>query len=171
LFFNKCKPFQHQLIMATGKQNDLIDYINKKIINRLKIDGRFPFSEIAKELKISNSLVHQRVKKLQESGIIEGFSVKLNAKEIGYETVTYTGIATKEARFAYSIAEALKEIPEVIECHFVSGKYALFLKIVALNNEEFRKVLYDKIHYIEGVGSTDSFISFGSVIDKNIPIK
>lgn len=148
----------------------IIDYVNKKIIQKLSSDGRYAFSELAKELNISNSLVHQRIKKMQEAGIIDGFSVKLNAKAMGYETITYTGIATKEARYSYSIAEQLKAIPEVVECHFVSGKYALFLKIVATNNEEFRKILYEKIHVIEGVGSTDSFISFGSAFEKSIPV-
>ncbi|MFK7048887.1 MULTISPECIES: Lrp/AsnC family transcriptional regulator [Flavobacterium] len=150
--------------------NKIIDYINKKIIQKLSLDGRFAYSELAKELNISNSLVHQRIKKMQEAGIIKGFSIKLDAKAMGYETITYTGIATKEARYSYSIAEKLKEIPEVVECHFVSGKYALFLKIVATNNEEFRKILYEKIHIIEGVGSTDSFISFGSAFEKEVPI-
>lgn len=130
-----------------------------------------PFSDLAKELNISNSLVHLRVRKMQESGIIIGFSVKLNAKQIGFETITYTGIVTKEARFSYSISEKLKEIPEVVECHWVSGKYALFIKIVAANNEELREVLYDQIHQIEGVGSTDSFFSFGSAFEKNIPVR
>jgi Lrp/AsnC family transcriptional regulator for asnA, asnC and gidA len=157
-------------MMSKYRNNENIDYINQEIIKMLSIDGRMAYSEIAKELKISNSLVHQRIKKLQDTGIISGFSIQLNAKEIGYETITYTGVATKEARFAYSIAEHLKEIPEVVECHFVSGKYALFLKIVAVNNEEFRKVLYEKIHNIEGVGSTDSFISFGSAFQKNISL-
>jgi Lrp/AsnC family transcriptional regulator for asnA, asnC and gidA len=156
--------------MPKNSLDENIDYINQQIIRMLSADGRMAYSEIAKELKISNSLVHQRVKKLQDTGIISGFSIQLNAKKIGYETITYTGIATKEARFAYSIAEKLKEIPEVVECHFVSGKYALFLKIVAANNEEFRKVLYETIHNIEGVGSTDSFISFGSAFQKNISL-
>ncbi|MES2544889.1 MAG: Lrp/AsnC ligand binding domain-containing protein [Bacteroidota bacterium] len=156
--------------MNKKNQNENIDFINQQIIKILSADGRIAYSEIAKELKISNSLVHQRIKKMQETGIISGFSVVLSAKEIGYETITYTGITTKEAHFAYSIAEKLKEVPEVVECHFVSGKYALFLKIIAANNEEFRKILYEKIHIIEGVGGTDSFISFGSAFQKNITL-
>ena len=153
------------------KRNENLDYLDQEIIKKLSENGRLPFSELAKELKISNSLVHLRIRKLQESGIITGFSVKLNAKEIGFETITYTGIATKEARYAYSISEQLKNIPEVVECHWVSGKYALFIKIVAANNEELRKVLYEQIHNIEGVGGTDSFISFGSAFEKNLPVK
>ena len=153
--------------METSNQ---LDFINKEIIKKLSEDGRLPFSELAKQLKISNSLVHQRVKKLQELGIITGYSVKLDPKAMGYESFTYTGIVTKEARFAYSIAEKLKSIPAVVECHWVSGKYALFIKIVARNNEELRKVLYEQIHNIEGVGSTDSFISFGAAFEKNVGV-
>jgi len=156
--------------MATIKKNENIDYLDKEIIQKLSENGRIPFSDLAKELNISNSLVHLRVRKLTEAGIITGFSVELNAKEMGFETITYTGIVTKEAHFSYSIAEKLKEIPEVIECHWVSGKYALFIKIVSSNNEELRKVLYEQIHQIEGVGSTDSFFSFGAAFEKNLPV-
>lgn len=156
--------------MAYNKKNENTDFLDREIIQKLSANSRIPFSDLAKELNISNSLVHLRVKKLQEAGVITGFSVKLNPKEIGFETTTYTGIVTKEARFSYSIAEKLKDIPEVVECHWVSGKYALFIKIVAQNNEELRKILYEQIHQIEGVGSTDSFFSFGSAFEKNFPV-
>ena len=146
--------------------SDQLDFVNREIIRKLSEDARLPFSELAKQLKISNSLVHQRVKKLQDAGIITGFSVQLNPKAMGYESFTYTGIVTKEARFAYSIAEDLKKIPSVGECHWVSGKYARCSKIVARNNEDLRKILYEQIHNIEGVGSTDSFISFGAAFER-----
>ena len=157
--------------MKKSEESEHLDYINKQIIKRLGEDGRIPFSELAKELKISNSLVHQRVNKLWEAKIIQGYSVKLNAKDLGYKTITYTGIVTKEARYSYSIAEKLKSFPEVLECHWVSGKYTLFVKIVAENNEELRTILYEKNHKIEGVGSTESFISFGAAFEKNISVK
>jgi len=149
------------------KVNDL-DYINQQIIKNLSEDGRLPFSELAKKLKISNSLVHQRVRKLQELGVISGYSVNIDPIKLGYQTHTYTGIVTKEASHAYTIAEALKKVSNVVECHLVSGKYALLIKIVARNNDELREILYKHIHTIEGVGSTDSFISFGQVFERNI---
>lgn len=156
--------------MTSIKPNESTDYLDQEILKKLDGNGRIPYSEIAKELNVSNSLVHLRVRKMQESGIITGFSVKLNPKQSGYETITYTGITAKEARFSYLIAEQLKLIPEVVECHWVSGKYALFIKIVAINNDELRKILYERIHQIEGVGGTDSFFSFGSAFEKNIPL-
>ena len=153
------------------EESEHLDYLNKQIIKRLVTDGRIPFSELAKELKISNSLVHQRINKLLDANVIQGYSAKLNAKKLGYKTITYTGIVTKDAKYSYSIAEKLKTFPEVIECHWVSGKYTLFVKIVAEDNEDLRSIVYDKIHKIEGVGSTESFISFGEAFEKNISVR
>ncbi len=147
-----------------------LDYLDRQILTKLNADARLSFSLLAKELKVSNSLVHQRVRKLQESGLLVGYKLRLDAKKLGYDSITYTGIVTKEARYAYSVAEELKLIPEVVECHWVSGNYALFIKIVAKDNEDLRRILYEQIHRIEGVGSTDSFISFGLAFDKSLPL-
>jgi len=147
-----------------------LDFLDREILSRLNADARLSFSLLAQELKVSNSLIHQRVRKLQESGLLVGYKLRLDAKKLGYDSITYTGIVTKEARYAYSVAEELKGIPEVVECHWVSGKYALFIKIVARDNEDLRRILYEQIHRIEGVGSTDSFISFGLAFDKSLPL-
>ncbi|MES2629907.1 MAG: Lrp/AsnC ligand binding domain-containing protein [Bacteroidota bacterium] len=148
-----------------------LDYLDREILKRLNADARLSFTILAKDLKISNSLVHQRVRKLQDCGVLAGYKLRLDAKKMGFDSITYTGIVTKEARFAYSVAEELEQIPEVVECHWVSGKYALFIKIVARDNEDLRRILYEQIHRIEGVGSTDSFISFGLAFDKGLPLE
>lgn len=147
-----------------------LDYLDREILRRLNLDARISFTILAKDLKVSNSLIHQRVRKLTESGLLVGYKLRLDAKKLGYDSITYTGIVTKEARFAYSVAEELGKIPEIVECHWVSGKYALFIKIVAKDNEDLRRILYEQIHRIEGVGSTDSFISFGLAFDKGLPV-
>jgi len=145
-----------------------LDFINKEILKCLSKDARIPFSELAKQLNVSNSLVHQRIKKMQEAGFIKGYSIDLSPRNMGYESFTFTGVVTKEARYVKSIVEELKKIPAIVECHLVSGKYALLLKIIAKNNEDLREILYEKIHTIEGVGSTDSFISFGEAFSRNL---
>lgn len=147
-----------------------IDFLDRKILQKLSDDARISFAVLAKDLKVSNSLIHQRVRKLQENKLLTGYTINLDSKKLGYDSITYTGIVTKEARFAYTVAEELQKIPEVVECHWVSGKYALFIKIVAKDNEDLRRILYEQVHRIEGVGSTDSFISFGLAFDKNLPV-
>ena len=69
------------------------------------------------------------------------------------------------------MTEELKQITEIIECDLVSGKYAIFIKIVATNNEHLRRIIYNKIHMIDGVGSTNTIFSFGKEFQRNAPIR
>ena len=147
-----------------------LDYIDQQIILELKADARKAFSKIAQDLNISNSLVHQRIKKMKEDGVIIRADLVLDEKKIGYKTKSYVGIRLKEAHFAEHVVAELQKIPEVTECNFVSGKYALFILIYALDNEHLRNILYNQIHYIEGVGGTDSFICFSTNFNKSIPV-
>ena len=147
-----------------------IDYIDREILKILKQDARTPYSLIAKRVNVSNSLVHQRIKKLHEEEIISHASLKLNEKELGYNTKSYTGIKLKEARYSQSVMKELKKIEEITECNFVSGNYAIFILIFARDNEHLRTILYQKIHFIEGVAGTDTFICFETNFDRDIPL-
>jgi len=147
-----------------------LDYTDKQILLALKADARKAFSKIADDLKISNSLVHQRIKKMKEDGVIKKADLILDEKKIGYSTKSYVGIRLKEARFADKVVKKLQEIVEVTECNFVSGKYAIFVLVYAKDNDHLRSVLYDQIHEIEGVGGTDSFICFSTNFDRSVPV-
>jgi len=147
-----------------------LDYINQQIILALKADARKSYSKIAEELKISNSLVHQRIKKMKEEGVIKKADLILDEKKIGYSTKAYVGIRLKEARFASEVVEALISVLEITECNYVSGKYAVFILIYAKDNDHLRAILYNKVHQIEGVAGTDSFICFSTNFDRAVPI-
>ncbi len=147
-----------------------LDYTDKQIILALKADARKAFSKIADELNISNSLVHQRIRKLKEDGVIKRADLILNEKKIGYSTKAYVGISLKEARYADKVVNNLYNIAEVAECNFVSGKYAIFVLVFAKDNDHLRSVLYDQIHEIEGVGGTDSFICFSTNFERSAPV-
>ena len=147
-----------------------LDYTDKQILLALKKDARKAFSKIAEDLNISNSLVHQRIKKMKEDGVIVKADLILDEKKIGYSTKAYVGIRLKEARFAEKVVISLNDIVEVTECNYVSGKYAIFALVYAKDNDHLRSVLYDQIHEIEGVGGTDSFICFSTNFDRSVPV-
>lgn len=147
-----------------------LDYIDKQILSLLKANARMPYSKIAESLKISNSLVHQRVRKMKDEGVIVKADLILNEKQIGYSTKSYTGIRLREAHYAHRVAEELENIPEVIECNFVSGGYALFILVYAEDNDHLHKILYEQVHKIEGVAGTDTFICFSTLFSKQIPL-
>ncbi|TPN89015.1 Lrp/AsnC family transcriptional regulator [Aquimarina algicola] len=136
------------------------DYIDQQILLQIREDARKPFSQIADDLKISNSLVHQRIKKLKQKGVIQKAEFVVDEKQIGFRTKSYVGIRLREARYATAVVEDLKKIPEILECSYVSGYYAIFILIFAIDNHHLRRILYEQIHLIDGVAGTDSFICF-----------
>jgi len=148
----------------------ILDEIDKNILNELQADAEKPYVQIAKSLDISNSLVHQRISRLKQYNIIEATHVNLSEKGLGYESSAFTGVILKEDPSSKNIIEALKRIPEIIECYYVSGQYTLFLKIVARNNEHLREVLYEKIDAIPGIMRTETTINFGTVFKRNCPV-
>ena len=139
------------------------------IIACLERDGRMAFSSIALELGISNTMVHQRVNKLTESGIISGIKPVLNEKKLGYDWAAYTGITLEKDQNSERIIAALEKIPEVTECYYITGAFTLFVRIIARDHEHMRRVLYEKIDNIPGIAKTDSIIELGCAFRRNVP--
>jgi Lrp/AsnC family transcriptional regulator, regulator for asnA, asnC and gidA len=149
---------------------DSLDKFDIKIIKELEKDGRMAFSTIAANLKISNTMVHQRVNRLTEQGIISGIKPLVNEKKIGYDWASFTGITLNKDSDSERIIEALKAIPEITECYYVTGSFTLYIKIIAKNHEHMRNVLYEKIDRISGIAKTDSIVELGCAFKRNITL-
>ena len=147
-----------------------LDDFDIQILRQLEIDGRKAFSAIATELGISNTMVHQRVNRLTEQGILRGIKPVLDEKKIGYDWGAFTGITLEKDHDSERIIEALKNIPEVTECYYITGTYTLYLRIIAKNHEDMRRILYDKIDNIAGIAKTDSIIELGCAFKRNIAL-
>lgn len=145
-----------------------MDHYDTKILKRLEVDGRVPFSTIAAELGISNTMVHQRVQKLIDQGIMRGIHPVLDEKKMGFEWGSFTGLTLEKDHDTNRIIAALKAIPEVSECYFITGSYTLYLRILAKSNEHMRSILYDKIDNIPGVAKTNSIIELGCAFRRNV---
>ena len=147
-----------------------LDFTDTQILLALKKNARKAYSKIADELNISNSLVHQRINKMKDLGLVKNYDIILDEKLLGYQTKSYTGIRLKSAHFAEHVVTELNKVPEVVECNYVSGNYAIFILLFAKDNDHLRALLYDKVHMIEGVAGTDTFICFSTNFKKNVPI-
>jgi Lrp/AsnC family transcriptional regulator, regulator for asnA, asnC and gidA len=113
-------------------------------------------------------MVHQRIAKLQEMGILTSFKPVLNEKKLGYDWSSFTGLSLDRDHNTERIIAALREIPEVTECYYVSGNYTLYIRISARNHEHMRQILYDQIDNIPGIAKTDSFMELGCAFRRNI---
>jgi len=151
------------------KENQL-DPIDIRIINELTLDARIPFIQLAKKLKVSNTLVHQRMKKLVKEGVLKNATYKIDSTKLGYETTVYTLIMLEEAKNHRAVEQKLVKIPEIVECVNIAGRYALMVKIHAFNNTHLRDIIYEKIHQIEGVEGTNTTFAFETVFSRNVPL-
>lgn len=148
-----------------------IDGIDKIILKNLMTDARTPILSIAREIGISGAAIHQRLRKLESSGLIAGSKFVLNPKVLGYKTLAFVGIFLDSASKYSAAIKRLKEIPEVIESHYTTGNYAIFIKILCHDNEHLMNLLNKEIQSIKGVARTETFISLDQQIDRQISLQ
>ncbi|MDP5043475.1 MULTISPECIES: Lrp/AsnC ligand binding domain-containing protein [unclassified Leeuwenhoekiella] len=147
-----------------------IDGIDKIILRQLMDDARKPILEIARQVGISGAAIHQRLRKLEKSGLIAGSRFIVDPKILGYNTMAFVGIYLDRAMSNPKAVKQLEEIPEVIECHYTTGNWSVFIKILCKNNEHLMHLLNKKIQAIEGVSRTETFISLNQQIERQIQI-
>lgn len=156
--------------MKVVNQNIEIDGIDKTILRALMNDARTPVLEIAREVGISGAAIHQRLRKLEKSGIISGSKFVINPKVLGYTTMAFIGIYLDKAISNPEAVKQLQKIPEVLECHYTTGNWSIFIKILCKDNEHLMQLLNKDIQSIAGVSRTETFISLAQQIERQIKI-
>ncbi|MDF0715146.1 Lrp/AsnC ligand binding domain-containing protein [Muricauda sp. 334s03] len=156
--------------MKNNNNSVKVDGIDKKILRYLMEDARKPILEIARNIGISGAAIHQRLRKLESSGLIAGSKFVINPKVLGYSTMAYIGIYLDKAMTNPRAVKQLEEIPEVLECHYTTGNWSILIKVLCRDNEHLMQVLNKKIQQIEGVSRTETFISLNQQIDRQIQI-
>ena len=116
--------------MKFENQNIIIDGLDKIILRELMLNSRKSINEISKKAGISGTAVHQRLKKLEESYLISSSQIVLNPKLLGYKTMAFIGIYLEQAIRNPEVVKKLREIDEVIECHYTTGNWSIFIKII-----------------------------------------
>ena len=147
-----------------------IDGIDKKILRFLMEDARKPILEIARKIGISGAAIHQRLRKLEASGLLSGSKFVINPKVLGYTTMAYIGIFLDKAMSNPRAVKELQKIPEVLECHYTTGNWSILIKVLCKDNEHLMHILNKEIQQIEGVSRTETFISLAQQIDRQITI-
>ena len=156
--------------MNTQNGSIKIDGIDKEILRFLMADAKKTILEIAKSIGISGASIHQRLRKLEASGVIIGSKCIVNAKALDYNTMAYIGIYLDKAMSNPSAVSALKKIPEVLECHYTTGNWSILIKVLCKDNEHLMRLLNKEIQQIKGVSRTETFISLEQQIDRQIGI-
>lgn len=147
-----------------------LDTIDKKILEILQADSRQSIKQVAAQLNLTNTPVHERIKKLEKSGIIEGYCAKIDPKKVGKELMIFTNVSLKEHTKEYllNFESKVQEIKEVIECHHLSGEHDYFLKVLVRNMDDYRDFLTNKLAKISNIGNVHSSFVVGEVKKKAV---
>ena len=153
------------------KNDDIkLDGIDKKILQMLMENSRRPILEIAKNIGISGAAIHQRLRKLEKNNLIIGSSIKVNTKILGYTTMAFIGIFLDRATNNKTVVNQLKEIKEILECHYTTGDWSILAKLICKDNEDLMEILTKKIQTINGVARTETYISLEQQISRQITL-
>lgn len=125
------------------KQN-ILDYVNYKIIDVLSKNSSLPFVELAKQIGISDATVHTRVKKMISTGIIKKFSVIIDNNLIGYDHLAFIMVKLENGKTDQAVA-ILEEIEQILEIHEIYDKFDLLVKIRSKSLENMRDIIVNKI--------------------------
>jgi len=148
-----------------------IDELDEKILKLITKNARIPFLEVARECGVSGAAIHQRVQRLLNIGVVHGSEFVVNPQKLGYNTCAYMGIYLEKAKYHTDVAEALRNIPEVVECHYTTGAYAIFIRIQTKTNTHLKRLIDEELQNIEGIARTETFISLEMDFKRQVPIK
>jgi Lrp/AsnC family transcriptional regulator for asnA, asnC and gidA len=148
-----------------------IDDLDRKILALITKNARIPYLEVARECNVSGAAIHQRIQRLTKMGVITGSEFVISPKKIGFSTCAYVGIFLDSASLYPEVVEELRKIPEITQCHYITGGYSIFIKIFTRNNEDLKHVLHDKVQAIQGISRTETFISLEESFNRHIPLQ
>ncbi|MBK8805575.1 MAG: Lrp/AsnC ligand binding domain-containing protein [Bacteroidales bacterium] len=146
------------------------DATDKKILKALVTNARTPILEIARDCGVSGAAIHQRIKKLEDAQLFKGSKFIFDERKLGYSTCAFVGVHLERGNIYNSVVDDLKKIPEIVECHYTTGTYSLFLKIYAKDNHHLQQILNHTIQEIPGITSTETFISLEQSIDRQLSV-
>lgn len=151
--------------------NYQLDETDRKILSFLVNNARMPYQEIARECGISGAAVHQRIKKLEDNEVITGSQMLVKPGALGLNVCAFISVSLTEANKYQEVVDALKHIPEIVECHFVTGRAALLLKLYCIDNDHLMEAIINTIQRIHYVQSTETMISLDQAFDRQVWVK
>jgi Lrp/AsnC family transcriptional regulator, leucine-responsive regulatory protein len=145
----------------------MLDDLDIKILNILQQRGRTKRNELAEVAGLSIPSISDRLHKLEEKGIIEGYYTKLNKKSFGYDIMVYILVMMESSKHYKGLISRVEKIPSIIECHSVLGEGSHLLKAIVKNSESLEKLLGD-IQSWPGVMSTKTTFVLSTIKETTV---
>jgi len=151
-------------------ENYQLDNTDLAILNILMRDARRPFTEVAEEVFVSPGTVHVRMRKMEKLGLIKNSQLQVDLSKLGLDVTAFLGVYLQKSSLYDDVVSSLKAIPEIVDCHYTTGAYSMFVKIVCRDTNHLKNILHDFIQPIEGIERTETFISLEESINRQVQL-
>jgi Lrp/AsnC family transcriptional regulator, leucine-responsive regulatory protein len=137
-----------------------IDDLDKSILQELQADSAISNVELARRISLSPPAVHARIKRLEELGYIRQYVALLDREKLGYDLLCIISVTLQVHQMGTidTFRDAVQKMPEVLECHFVTGEFDYLLKVAVRSRKELELFLMDKLTPIPGIARISTSI-------------
>lgn len=143
--------------MKVGASAAELDAIDLQIIDILQEQGRIPHVKLGDQVGLSAPSVIERVKKLEDSGIITGYHASVDARRLGKDVTAFIGVSVNHPRLIGLFQQSVATLDDVLECHHVTGAHTLLLKVKTQNTSSLERLI-SIVRSIEGVERTETMV-------------
>lgn len=133
-----------------------MDNLDLGILEILKENGRATASDISRRIKLSVPAVSERMRRLEESGIIQEYTVRINREELGYKLLAIISVNIGQTGNIQGFRSTITKYPEVIECHHMAGEYDYMLKVLLRDTSDLEEFISRKLKSIKGVEKSNT---------------
>lgn len=139
--------------MIKYSQIEMVDDVDKAILNILQQEGRISNVELAQRVNLSPPAVHSRLKRLEQNGYIRQYVALLDREQMGYDMLCFINVSLQlhQREHVENFKQRMLEMPQVLECHHLTGEYDYLLKVVVCNRKELEQFVVNQITPIPGI--------------------
>ena len=147
------KKTTSQTISTASASTKPLDELDRLILQCLQEDGRMTSLELSRQVDLSPAGLQKRLKKLERTGVIDGYVTLINREALGLNLLCFMQVtlAHDQPTCIGEFCSRVQDLPEILECHHLTGEFDYLLKIVVINHQDLERFLQDKIIHLPGV--------------------
>ncbi len=140
------------------EKTDLLDEKDRQMLHLLQMDAKMPQAEIARRVGLSPASVNERIRKLEQRGVIRDWVVVLDDQKVGNDITAFVEIFIEHPRHERQFVEMMRSLDEVQECHYVAGEFSCLVKVKVPDRQALRELVLDRLNSLDGVRQTRTLI-------------
>jgi len=130
-----------------------LDFTDRAILDILQSEGRISNAELARRVNLSPPATHARLHRLEETGLVRGYAALLDREKAGFDMLCFVHISLQlhQPEQVEAVRTAIRQMPEVLECHHITGEYDYLLKVVIHNRKDLERFVLERLTPVQGV--------------------